>query len=442
MLPNSIINALVFFGLQSIGKIPAMINFTQGKSQILSCVKTAEISTIITAKKMIEMLQLEELIKTLEENGVKIIYLEEFQSKINLITKLSAFLNYLLKKVPQINYNDPCTILFTSGSEGIPKAVLLSHENLQANRFQISSLFSFTSQDILFNALPMFHSFGLGIGTILPLLSGIKVFFYPSPVHYKIVPELVYDSNSTILCGTDTFFNGYAKQANPYDFYNIKYAIVGAEKLKDSTYYQWLERFGVRVLEGYGVTEASPVISVNTPMHQKRGSVGRLLPDIEYKLEAVPGIEKGGRLWIKSKNIMLGYLKDGKITQPEGGWYDTGDIVDIDENKFITILGRAKRFAKIAGEMVSLTAVEEIINSYIKDFSNAVISIPDEKKGEQLVLVTEKENVDTKDILNYFKEKLYSELWVPKKIITVDKLPLLGTGKIDYIKVKEIVENQ
>ena len=250
MLPNSIINALVFFGLQSIGKIPAMINFTQGKSQILSCIKTAEISTIITAKKMIEMLQLEELIKTLEENGVKIIYLEEFQSKINLITKLSAFLNYLLKKVPQINYNDPCTILFTSGSEGIPKAVLLSHENLQANRFQISSLFSFTSQDILFNALPMFHSFGLGIGTILPLLSGIKVFFYPSPVHYKIVPELVYDSNSTILCGTDTFFNGYAKQANPYDFYNIKYAIVGAEKLKDSTYYQWLERFGVRVLEG------------------------------------------------------------------------------------------------------------------------------------------------------------------------------------------------
>lgn len=306
----------------------------------------------------------------------------------------------------------------------------------------MSSLFSFTSQDIMFNALPMFHSFGLGVGTILPLLSGIKVFFYPSPVHYKIVPELVYDSNATILCGTDTFFNGYAKQANPYDFYNIKYAMVGAEKLKDSTYYQWMERFGVRVLEGYGVTEASPVIAVNTPMYQKRGSVGRLLPDIEYKLESVPGIEKGGRLWIKGKNIMLGYLKDGKIVQPEDGWYDTGDIVDIDENKFVTILGRAKRFAKIAGEMVSLTAVEEIINDYIKDFPSVVTSIPDEKKGEQLVLVTEKDNINSKEMLNYFKEKLYSELWVPKKIVTVDKLPLLGTGKIDYVKVKKIAEKQ
>lgn len=442
ILPNSVINALVFFGLQCAGKIPAMINFTQGKSQILSCIKTAEISTVLTAKRMIEMLQLEDLIDTLEKNGVKIIYLEEFQSKINIATKLSGFFNYLLKKVPQTNHNDPCTILFTSGSEGVPKAVLLSHENLQANRFQMSSLFSFTSQDIMFNALPMFHSFGLGVGTILPLLSGIKVFFYPSPVHYKIVPELVYDSNATILCGTDTFFNGYAKQANPYDFYNIKYAMVGAEKLKDSTYYQWMERFGVRVLEGYGVTEASPVIAVNTPMYQKRGSVGRLLPDIEYKLEAIPGIEKGGRLWIKGKNIMLGYLKDGKIVQPEDGWYDTGDIVDIDENKFVTILGRAKRFAKIAGEMVSLTAVEDIINGYIKDFPSAVTAIPDEKKGEQLVLVTEKNDINSKEMLNYFKEKLYSELWVPKKIVTVDKLPLLGTGKVDYVKVKEIAESK
>ena len=218
--------------------------------------------------------------------------------------------------------------------------------------------------------------------------------------------------------------------------------MVGAEKLKDSTYYQWMERFGVRVLEGYGVTEASPVIAVNTPMYQKRGSVGRLLPDIEYKLEAIPGIEKGGRLWIKGKNIMLGYLKDGKIVQPEGGWYDTGDIVDIDENKFVTILGRAKRFAKIAGEMVSLTAVEDIINGYIKDFPSAVTAIPDEKKGEQLVLVTEKNDINSKEMLNYFKEKLYSELWVPKKIVTVDKLPLLGTGKVDYVKVKEIAESK
>ena len=438
ILPNSIINGIVFFGLQSVEKVPAMINFTQGKSQILSCVKTADISTVLTSKRMIEMMQMEDLIRTLEENGVKIVYLEEFQSRINPAVKLTGILKYIFKRTPPASASDPCTILFTSGSEGVPKAVLLSHENLQANRFQMSSLFSFTSKDIIFNALPMFHSFGLGVGTVLPALSGIKIFFYPSPVHYKIVPELVYDSNATILCGTDTFFNGYAKQADPYDFYNIKYAIVGAEKLKDSTYYQWMERFGIRVLEGYGVTEASPVISVNTPMHQKRGSVGRLLPDIEYRLDPVPGIDKGGRLWIKGKNIMLGYLKNGEIIKPEDGWYDTGDIVDIDENKFVTILGRAKRFAKIGGEMVSLTAVEDIISKYMAGVPSAVTSIPDEKKGEQLILVTEGKDVDTKALLNYFKDNMYSELWVPKKVVYVDKLPLLGTGKTDYVKIKEL----
>ena len=441
MLPNSVINALVFFGLQFAEKVPAMINFTQGKNQILSCVKTAEISTIITAKKMVEMLKLEGLIETLEENKINIIYLEDFQKKIGFFTKLNGFIDFIVRAVPKTFSTDPCTILFTSGSEGVPKAVMLSHENLQANRFQISSLFSFNTRDIMFNALPMFHSFGLGIGTILPILSGIKVFFYPSPVHYKIVPELVYDSNSTILCGTDTFFNGYAKQANPYDFYNVKYAIVGAEKLKDATYYQWMEKFGVRVLEGYGVTEASPVISVNTPMYQKRGSVGRFLPDIEYKLESISGIEKGGRLWIKGKNIMMGYLKDGEIVGPENGWYDTGDIVDIDSSGFVTILGRAKRFAKIGGEMVSLTAVENITNAYLDEIPSAVVAIPDEKKGEQLILVTEKENVDLKNMFEYFKEKQYSELWIPKKVIYVETLPLLGTGKIDYVKIKEIAQN-
>lgn len=441
MLPNSVINALVFFGLQFAEKVPAMINFTQGKSQILSCVKTAEISTVITAKKMVVMLKMQDLIKALEEAGINIVYLEDFQKKIGIFTKLSGFTDFIIRAVPRTLPADPCTILFTSGSEGVPKAVMLSHKNLQANRFQIASFFSFNTRDILFNALPMFHSFGLGIGTVMPILSGIKVFFYPSPVHYKIVPELVYDSNSTILCGTDTFFNGYAKQANPYDFYNVKYAIVGAEKLKDSTYYQWMEKFGVRVLEGYGVTEASPVISVNTPMYQKRGTVGRFLPDIEYKLENVPGIEKGGRLWIKGKNIMMGYLKDGKITGIDNGWYDTGDIVDVDENGFVTILGRAKRFAKIGGEMVSLTAVENVINNYLNEIPSAVVSVPDEKKGEQLILVTEKENLDLKNMLEYFKEKQYSELWVPKKVIYTEALPLLGTGKIDYVKIKEIALN-
>lgn len=442
MLPNSLANAVTFFALQSIGKIPAMINFTQGIKQILSCVKTGEIKTVLTSKKMIDMLNLQELVDELEKNNVSVVCLEDFKEKIDIKAKIDGYIKYLFKKMPKVDVSDPCVILFTSGSEGNPKAVILTHHNLQANRFQLSSLFSFTGQDIFFNALPMFHSFGLSVGTILPILSGLKVFFYPSPVHYKIVPELVYDSNSTILCGTDTFFNGYAKKANPYDFYNIKYAIVGAEKLKDSTYYQWMEKFGVRVLEGYGVTEASPVIAVNTPMYQKKESVGKFLPNIEYRLEEIPGIEKGGRLWIKGPNVMAGYLKDGKIIPPQDDWYDTGDIVDVDENGFITILGRAKRFAKIGGEMVSLTAVEEVINEYIKDFPSAIIAIPDEKKGEQLILFTEKKDINIKDMQRYFKDKMYSELWIPKKVVTVDKIPLLGTGKTDYVALQNTVINR
>ncbi len=439
MLPNSLANAVAFFGCQSVGKIPAMINFTQGIYQILSCIATAQVQTVITSQKMVEMLKLEGLVDTLRAQNINVVYLEEFKDKITLGIKLKAFGKKLLRITPNTNPNDPCTILFTSGSEGVPKAVLLSHVNLQANRYQLSAIFAFTTQDVMFNALPMFHSFGLSVGTILPVLSGLKVFFYPSPVHYKIVPELFYDTNATIICGTDTFFAGYAKKANPFDFYNVKYAIVGAEKLKDSTYYSWVEKFGVRILEGYGVTESSPVLSVNTPMYQKKGSVGRLLPAIEYKLEAIPGIEQGGKLLVKGDNIMLGYLKDQQIIAPENGWYDTGDIVDFDEHGYMSILGRAKRFAKIGGEMVSLTAIEDIINKFIQDKLSVVVSIPDEKKGEQLVLVTEATGITSRMLLEYFKQNFYSELWIPKKIVEVEKIPLLGTGKTDYVTVKKNV---
>ena len=296
----------------------------------------------------------------------------------------------------------------------------------------------------MFNALPVFHSFGLTGGTLLPILSGAKVFFYPSPLHYRIIPELSYDTNATIMFWKPTrFLSGYAHYGHPYDFYSLRYVFAGAEKLKEETRKLWSEKFGVRIFEGYGATETSPILAVNTPMQSKPGTVGRLVPGIRYQLKEVPGIKEGGRLHVSGPNIMLGYLlstSPGVLVPPEDGWYDTGDIVDIDGEGYITIKGRAKRFAKVGGEMISLTAVEDFLSKLWPDHTHAVVAVPDEKKGEQLILVTENKEAQKQEITEYVRKEGLSELGLPKKIIYVDQVPLLGTGKIDYVTTQEIVE--
>ena len=338
--------------------------------------------------------------------------------------------------------HNPAVILFTSGSEGTPKGVVLSHANIQANRFQISASIDFGRHDILFNALPIFHSFGLTGGMILPFLLGTRVFFYPSPLHFRIIPELVYDTSSTILFGTDTFLAKYAQFAHPYDFYSVRYVFAGAEKLRDETRQIWSEKFGVRILEGYGTTEAAPILSLNTPMLYKKGTVGKLLPGIHYRLEPVEGIEEGGRLWVSGPNIMLGYLLDkhpGELVMPPDGWYDTGDVVSVDDDGFITIRGRAKRFAKIGGEMISLTSVEEAVSHLWPGFVHAVLNLPDERKGEQLLLITTYPEADRRLIIEFFKKEGMSELSIPKRVKIIKSMPLLGSGKVDYVTLKETV---
>ena len=365
-----------------------------------------------------------------------------FQREHLIITCNSV--NYYFKKINSSTSNDLAIILFTSGSEGLPKGVALSHENIQANRFQLASRVDFSSKDIVFNSLPIFHSFGLTGGTLLPILAGIKTFFYPSPLHYRIVPELVYDTNATIMFGTNTFLSSYARFAHAYDFYSLRYVFAGAEKLDEETRKSWSEKFGVRIFEGYGATETSPALSTNTPMHNKPGSVGRLMPAIKFKLEEIVGITDGKKLLVSGPNIMKGYLLNtnpGKITPLEDGWYDTGDIVSIDEKGYISIKGRAKRFAKIAGEMISLTATEINLSKLCPQSSHAIIAIPDPKKGEQLILVTTSQTLKRLEISAFFKENQISELSVPKEIIMVEKLPLLGTGKVDYMEIKNMVNS-
>ena len=448
LLPNSCGGVVTFFALQAYGRVPAMLNFSAGEAALISACNSAQLKTVFTSKRFIEMGRLESLIEALSEH-VKFVYLEDIRAEITATDKLRGFFaprfaGYKHRR-RGIKPSDPGVILFTSGSEGVPKGVVLSHGNIMSNIVQLSSRVDFNRQDIVFNCLPMFHSFGLTGGTLLPILSGVRTFLYPNPLHYRIVPELVYSSNATIMFGTDTFLNGYARKADPYDFYKMRYIFAGAEKVKDETKRLFANRFGVRILEGYGATETAPGLTLNSPMHMKEGSVGRLLPGIEYKLEDVPGVDEGGRLFVKGPNVMLGYYKDDQpgVLQPlEGGWYDTGDIVAIDEDDYVSILGRAKRFAKIAGEMVSLTAVEAMIGAIYPDDSHAVIAVSDTRKGEKLILVTTYDNADKAAFSAYASEHGLSELSVPKTIVTLDQMPVLGSGKTDYTAVKAYVEKQ
>ena len=247
----------------------------------------------------------------------------------------------------RVDHNDPAVVLFTSGSKGLPKGVVLSHANLFANYMQITARTDYNAEDLILNTLPMFHAFGLTAGTLLPLLSGVRVFFYPTPLHFRIIPEMAYDIGATILFGTNTFLNRYACVAHPYDFYTIRYVFSTAEKLQPETYQLWIDKFGVRILESYGTTETGPLLATNTSMDNKRGSVGRLLPGIKYYQKAVPGTEEGKRLFVKGPNIMLGYLlhsNPGVLVPPDTdkglGWHDTGDIISMDDQGFISILGR------------------------------------------------------------------------------------------------------
>jgi acyl-[acyl-carrier-protein]-phospholipid O-acyltransferase / long-chain-fatty-acid--[acyl-carrier-protein] ligase len=447
MLPNSKASVVAFFACQAYGIIPALLNFTAGIASLRAMLAASNVKKIITSYRFIEMAKLQDVITELANDQIQIIYLEDLKKELNFIDRLVSGLFNMAPKFAyqkinmRTNPNNCAVVLYTSGSEGTPKGVVLSHSNLLANCAQISSIVDFGPQDTIFNAMPMFHSFGLTAGTILPLCFGIKTFLYPAPLHYRIIPQIVYDINATIIFGTDTFLANYGKYAHPYDFYSIRYVFAGAEKLMPETRHIWSEKFGIRILEGYGATETSPVISVNSPMHNKAGTVGRFIPGIEYKLKSVEGIDEGGKLLVKGPNVMLGYYKHdkpGKIQAPMNGWYDTGDIVSIDNDGFITIQGRVKRFAKIGGEMVSLTAIEYLIMENWPDEQHALVAIRDLKKGEQLVLFTQNSKITRDKLVRLFKKHGRSEIGIPKKIVVLDELPMLGVGKIDY---KSLISN-
>jgi len=270
----------------------------------------------------------------------------------------------------------------------------------------------------------------------------MKAFQYPSPLHTKQIPPLIKDSKASILLATDTFVNQYARAAESDELAGLEFVVCGAEKVRDETHTLIKERFGgVPLLEGYGATEASPVIAVNKPTDNRPGTVGGLLPGQEVRIEPVEGIPEGGRLFVRGPNIMAGYLReDGGVDAPEGGWHDTGDVVSMTDDQWITIKGRVKRFAKIGGEMVSLTAAEDLASAVWPDGRHAVISMPDKKKGEKLILVTDRHDADVAPLVAHAQTIGAPELAVPRKILKVTEVPVLGSGKTDYVAIQRMAE--
>lgn len=452
MMPNVIGTSVTFLAVQYAARVPAMINFTGGIQTILRSCETGKIKTIYTSRKFIENADLQELATALEEK-VCLIYLEDFRDRISVIDKLAGLIrsfypvSHYRRISKGISPDSPAVILFTSGSEGSPKGVVLSHSNILSNYAQVSCHINFTPQDLIFSCLPLFHTFGLNAGFLMPLFGGSKVFLYPTPLHYHIIPELIYELEATILFGSNTFFKGYARHAHSYDFHTLRYAVAGAEKLRDETQQTWMEKFGIRIYQGYGVTETSPVICVNTPMENKPGAVGRPVSKMTYYLQPVEGIEEGGRLFVKGPNVMLGYLlpeSEGKIQFPASdrgsGWYDTGDIARVDDDGYFYILGRAKRFAKIGGEMVSLIAVEELASQTWPGFNHAAVNLPDDRKGEKIILITDNKDALRKHFQVQIKKDKHGELYLPSKVLLAAELPVLGTGKTDYLTLTQMAQ--
>jgi acyl-[acyl-carrier-protein]-phospholipid O-acyltransferase / long-chain-fatty-acid--[acyl-carrier-protein] ligase len=447
LLPNVAATVCMLIGSNAFGRIPAMLNYKAGTAGMQDACTAAVVRTIFTSRAFLEQASLEADVAALK--NVKTIYLEDLQPQFTLLDKLRVAGAMLLPRTVEAapDPERPAVVLFTSGSEGTPKGVVLSHRALLSNIAQVRAVVDFSPEDKLLNALPLFHAMGLTDGALMPLLTGMKLFLYPTPLHYRIIPELIYDRNCSVLFGTNTFFANYAKFAHPYDFFRLRYAVAGAEKLSDAVRKLWFEKFGIRIFEGYGATEAAPVIATNTPMTYRTGTVGPLLPAIEHRLIPVPGIEQGGMLHIKGPNLMSGYLRvdaPGKLQPPRSeageGWYETGDVVAIDEDGFLSIIGRVKRFAKVAGEMVSLEVAEKVAVHASAAAAHAATTRADSGRGETIVLFTTDSALSRDALADAARRLGVPEIAVPKKVVAVPSLPLLGTGKVNYVALKKMAE--
>jgi acyl-[acyl-carrier-protein]-phospholipid O-acyltransferase / long-chain-fatty-acid--[acyl-carrier-protein] ligase len=444
MLPTSAAAVITFFAVSAYNRVPAMLNFTNGAAGVISAVRTARVKRVVTARKFVDVAKLEGLVKELSAVA-EIVYLEDVRENLNLFDKVAAGVGQYLPGLIARNGSpeDLAVILFTSGTEGAPKGVALSHLNILSNVEQMRAHIALYPNDALFNPLPTFHCFGLSAGAIMPMFLGLKAIYHPTPLQPHEIVRRIKMHGATILLSTDTFLSQYARAGDQGDLNSLRLAVCGAERVRDETRQLLRRKYAMEILEGYGVTETSPVAACNQPGAMRPGTVGRLLAGMQARLEPVEGIPNAGRLFLKGPNVMLGYIRHqnpGVIEPVKDGWHDTGDVVSIDEDGFIAIRGRMKRFAKVGGEVVSLAVVENCASAVWPDFAHAAVAFPDGRKGEVVTLVTTNPDADRLELVGWAHNHGVPDLAVPRRIIHVQEIPVLGTGKTDYVKVEKLAQ--
>ena len=442
MLPTSLASVITFFAVSAFGRVPTMLNFTSGAAGMMSAVRTAVVKRIVTAHRFIELAKLEALATEISK-AAETVYLEDVRKKLSIFDKAVAgigqFIPQLVTSRPA--HESPGVILFTSGTEGEPKGVALSPTNLLINIKQVRSHVAFFADDVWFNPLPTFHSFGL-LGVLTPLYLGMKSVLHPTPLRPHEIVRRVKETASTILLSTDTFMSQYARVAETGDLKSVRMAVCGAERVRDETRRLLRKKHAINPVEGYGLTETSPIAAANQPGDNRPGTVGHLMPGMQARLEPSDGIPDAGRLFLKGPNVMLGYIKPenpGVIVPVEGGWHDTGDIVSIDGEGYISIKGRLKRFANVGGETVSLQLAENCASSMWPDHSHAAIAVRDERKGEQIVLLTTNPEAKRVDLVGWAQNHGVAEIALPRRIVHTDNVPVLGNGKTDYVTAEKII---
>lgn len=448
LMPNMAATVCLMIGLSAFRRVPCMLNYTAGAEGMQNACRVAGIRRVIASRLFIRKAGLEQQVEALQD--VDVLYLEDLRARFGWLDKLWLMgfaLWFPRTAVPAGDAEAPAVVMFTSGSEGKPKGVVMSHRALLANVEQVIASLDFGPGEKVFNCLPIFHSFGLTAGTLLPLVSGARLVLYPSPLHFKEVPRLIGKTQATALFSTSTFLGHYARAAEAEDLRCLRYVVAGAEKLAAPVRQTWLERFGVDILEGYGATETAPVLSVNLPGRNRPGTVGRLLPGIEARVLPVEGIARGGELHVRGPNLLSGYYlydRPGELVPAWSalgeGWYDVGDVVEIDADGYLTVLGRLKRFAKVAGEMVSLEVVEGLARAVSPESMHAATCVADAARGECIVLFSTDPGLTREQLADACKAQGLSELVLPRRIRLLESLPLLGTGKTDYVRLKALAE--
>ncbi len=446
LLPTGAPAMIALFALHAIGRTPVLLNYSADAATMDASCRLAGVRTVLSSRRFIRAAGLEEAAAKLAEHS-SIAHLEDLRDEISALDKLAAGVGAMAPALVRrrASPRDPALILFTSGTTGAPKGAALSHANILANIEQCRAFIPFDPEWVFFDPLPTFHSFGLTCGALLPILGGMKTVLYPSPLDYAHIPTLIRKSGANVLICTRTFAKLYARKADEQTFENLRYVVLGGEPVDERTRALYAERSSAEIVEGYGVTEASPVIAVNHPDDNRPGTVGKLLPGMEARLEEVPGIGDGKQLWVRGPNVMIGYLDPeahGEIRPPADDWLDTGDLVTVDDDGFITVTGRVKRFARIGAEMVSLEAVEAHASAVWPDAGHAAVMFKRSDGEEAIALVTDQVGAGREALTAWASEHGVSRLAVPRRVLVVDELPRIATGTPDYAAVRRILKDE